>query len=571
MTNDNAKTRIELEIVQTGDAKEKLDQVAAAADKAADAEKRLADQTENANTKLEQQRTPSSDSPRPSRGTASDKATGPGGDPTAARNAEAQKTILEKILHTLAAQGRGAGATAGAVLGKGNEDGVFGKMGSTVGMVAAAVGGYMLLSNAAKSAVEGVKTLSNESLSTAQKTRALAESFIPGVKSIREFAEAVTGTSEKLRMNEITFSDLTLKMQQAFQVRMRSMELGREQYAATSAVAGTKAAAYGDYRTYDRSTAYGQIAYQDNQQRMQAEDEKVRAQRRRAAASSTAAEAAAVAEEKSRAVREAIKERDKLGTVARIKGGLNVFGNAGRAGSGEASQLERLQGLENAGYRDKAKMDTALREYDAAQQNVIQRIKEEEQAILELKDKQLKARQAESDVRKADINTLKAEAAILERRESRMSEGQKRLGGMHEGEIMLGETLVDQARAQGNIEGFTPQMLQYARSVAPGEIDKMMEARGEKHALRFAEKGYDVYRQDYEGGKTRLGDVRSQGDKVQADVRVAIDLDEKKLAQDIAAALGPVIAQLKAISATMAKAEADKARSGRQVTFNLQF
>jgi hypothetical protein len=557
------KTRVELEIVQTGDAATKLEELASAADKAAAAEQNLASKTGAANSAM------GGTGPASGRRNAQ---LGSGGPPPASSSKpEVQETtMMQRFLQNLAGQGANsqwARTATSAAGGVGSTGGYFGKAGSIAGPVAAAAAGYTELIKATETATRTINTLGNQSLTTAQKMVAVTEQFVPGAKQLREFFEAVSGTTEKLRMNEIKFADLTLQMQLRMQTEGRMFEYRREQAAATAQATGMGSTPYAAFGQHDRSTVSGRIEYEDSMAKMQAQDEGVRARRRLAAARDDMNKASSFRQERFTAWSNAEINRDRLGVVDGFEGGRLKFKSQFSGGS---SPLTRLQRDEDGGKRDKAGMDTALRDYQAANQEYMNTTKQYEQSITQEKEKQLKFLQAQSDVRKTDIAELKQEAAALERRENRMSEGQRRLGGLMEGELMIAENTMDMIRKNG-LQNVNSQQLDWARKIAPREIETMLEARGAERAKRLAEKGYMDYEKDYEGGRATLQDVRTQRDKVQADVRVQIDLDEKTLAKDIAQALGPFLNSLRDLTAKLAEAELTQSRAGRQISFNLQF
>lgn len=576
------KARVELEVVQTGNAQEQLDRVATAAEKAAEAEKKLRDETAATNAEMaRQQQTEPRRSARPQPTTAGpDRESrgrrdrgGPPDDEPRRKGAGEDKTFLERLFGNLIARGQSSPITQGLVgmFGKGQTGGMFGQAGDIGGTAGLGMGVWSAMTQAAKEATESIKVWGNAALSTSQKITGTIEQFVPGGKTLREFFEAASGISEKLRVTQVTVSDLNTQIQLQTQLRMRLNQLGQEAAQARGGEVGAASVGYGKWRTFDRGTASGAIQYQENLIRQSAEDDVVRATRRRNAA--LHARNAAVDPVNAAGIARSRAEwelQNRFGNVTTDSSGVLRFG---KNDMGDKTRIQRLQEEQGTtmGSRRKAEMDEELRAYESQLSKVMALRKEEEAAINTLKEKGVALANSESEVRKASaINTLKAEAQILERREQRMSENQRRLGSLMPGELAAGESIMDQIRKNG-IQGASPQMIQIARQVAPGEIDKLLEQKGAPIAKRLAEKGYEDYVHDYDGGKRTLTDTRQQLDKVQADVRVQVDLDEKALASEIAKAIGPLIQAIKELNVKTAEDELQKQRVGRTISLHMQY
>lgn len=298
---------------------------------------------------------------------------------------------------------------------------------------------------------------------------------------------------------------------------------------------------------FDRSTYAGRLREAEQTTMLPALEELVRARRERFAVDADRTEA----QSRQEANRQALQRAQDA-----YKQAMATFQAAGKNVGPDANELER---------RAKAEKDAALRSAEKAvneQLEIQKRIRAENVRLQELG---VKHAEAESRVRQANIGVMRAELQVLTQREARMSEGQRRLGAMGEGEYQLATAMMKEIKKSG-LENATPEMVAWASRVAPNMVGDLQEKLGEKRALEQAALG-NLDFEEYAKGE-RLDATRQQINKLRADVQVKLDLDTESTAKDIAENLKPLLKEVFKIMAVEIKMELQKDWIQRQIRWN---
>jgi hypothetical protein len=402
--------------------------------------------------------------------------------------------------------GRGMGAGSGA---------------AAAGPAAVALGAYMALAEVAGKVGQAMNVLNNSSLTTAQQFEKLSDEYMPGAKALRTFVEAVNGTTEGLRRAQLRFE--YQHAMQAAQAENRA-RVAQEQRGVDSARAQIMATTGGvQYRKYegqrfDRSTYGGEVGYGEYQRRLEAADAVTHAQRQRAAAGST------------------VLMRANDVRAAHIKLQL-----AQEHRDAAYKEYQGVRQKENMGYRDKLGMDRAVKGMQLAQQDVLARVADEEKAINALKDAQNDKVQKQGELQARLVEQKKMELSIEDAKLNRMEQATRRAGSMNAGQYQNAKAAALAVQRFG-LDNATPQMIDMARSLAPGMVGKLEEARGAGRAQELQRLGLGDF-QDFKNGNN-LQDQRIKVDQIRADVRVTIDLNEKTLAQELTKGLKDVLEDL---------------------------
>lgn len=413
------------------------------------------------------------------------------------------------------------------------------------GAAAAAAAAYVIAAKASEQAAKTINTLSNASLTNAQKMEKLAEQFIPLYSSFKSLYDAIKGTTEALRLNQERLENAAVGQ------KTRSEEFKAKQSVA-SEVAGYEARGraadrfqLGPTQTFDRGTVSGAQKTEDEARRAAARDAATNARRDAAVARSSFDEGRNRVAEDDRRIAAATKRRDDL-----------------------AARLRKLNEDERGGTRRKAEKDEVLKQMGVASSEIGDAEKQKQTDLNTLKERGAQWAEKESQARKANINVMQEELNILRAKEQRMAAAQTALGGLNKGEYEMAKQIAKQVK-EGGIENATPEMVEWASKVAPKMIEKMKEKFGAGRAQELANLGIDDYKDDYAGGDT-LDQVRAKVDKVQADVKLTINMDTKAMALDLVNLLRPILKDwMKSVEVEMEN-ERRKVREGQQQRNNLQ-
>lgn len=397
----------------------------------------------------------------------------------------------------------------------GREGGMAGKAAGAFkggGAVAGAAAVYGALVEAAGKAANGINLLRNSSLTAAQQIQGLAEEFIPGAAVLRRFADAVDGTSERVRKAGVNYERDVVGIQADAQERARKSELGAELSGVRATANAVRDNRLGVMERFDRNTALGARAAAEQEVRQPAKDAQVEARRQQ------------------QSTKEALRDQDVRVRDANVRAIM-----AKNKRDLAATQFQGWQDRENiTGRRDKAGGIEAANKLALADRDLGLAEVQRQTELNRQRELGVKYAEAESAVRKGNIEASKAELEVLKQKEDRMAGTAQRLGSMGRGEFELRKEALRQVKAAGGLENVPPELAALAGEIAPEYIAKQREQlgglRGKEVAKEF--RGLDDSTvKDFENAT--LKEVRAQVDGVKADVRIQIDLDAQQVADDI--------------------------------------
>lgn len=344
------------------------------------------------------------------------------------------------------------------------------RAGISPGMGAAA--GYAAVANVAVGGLTGILNAGNNTdMTIGQQQRAglegIADSIpvlggiVKGViNNIRGLANAIDGTTERIRQANIRLAEDPQRLALTMRNRSEISDLSSEYLNARHRAGIMDSASVPEMRRFDRSTATGEQAFQDEQQRMPARD------------------AAAAAEREAAIARAAVlvsqQERDQADGQYRSVAG---------SGRRQAAQSR----VDSARSRDRAYWSTNGEQVEAGAE--LRNALQEESAAAERREALVRrhqqtavaAVQAESRARQANIQIMQAELQIGQQSEQRMRSNASRLGGMSwiDRKQGIAARLMVETQGVGNV---APHILQQARSVDPEGVDRLTTRFGENTA-----------------------------------------------------------------------------------------
>ena len=477
-------------------------------------------------------------------------------DKQAKREAERQKTERQQqfreVQRAKAERTQRAGAVGRAGL-SGNATGALALAGGPVGMAAAAV---------VEGAEEGLKKLaraaeiaSAANLTAAQRSRMVAEELIPFAGSIYRISDALRGVAQQLfqRNQQSAITTAGIEATARYESGVRAAAGERDFARAKSRALGN--APLVEYQSFDRGTVAGRHAARQQELLMPAQTAE-----RSAAAEAEAARAAKRGEEgRLAATQERLRQLEakraelnrnlarERGKENQTDGGRSLLGGIISAPGALAYNAIRGRTI-TGGTRNQAGINDAA----ASVQENERRIAAETAALAEqtarAKEAGARAAEAESAHRKAQLEIQRQQLQLLREQEQRMAGIQQSAGAMSRGEFAAAARALRQVnqRGAGNVTAAT---LARAGTLAPefiaAEREKLGGQRiGQLRGIVGAENFGRNFGSDFANGET-AADIRKKIDKVQANVQVAIQMDEKQLADSIVKAIEPVFKRLK--------------------------
>lgn len=366
--------------------------------------------------------------------------------------------------------------------------------------------------------VKGAKalTVKNDATQTAaQKLNALGDELVPFHRSIREFTEAFDGTANKMR-----------ETQDKFDVQMATMATQQSRYGPTAGAAFGAAQAnnYRDavsaftpagYQRFDQSTVQGRIAGQAQSALLPAQDAATAAGRNQSAA-----------------------QRDTATAWERANDAAKDYNRTVNDLNAATTRLKEIEDRENkTGIRNKAER------FEAAQAVVTQLQKQAdmEQRLGAERQRYAQAQQAQSaaatQAARAHVGVMQAELGVLQQQEQRMSAMRQNLGSMNRGEVAYSSAVLRMIAKRG-VDNLPPEMQAQAARLAPefvrAEQEKLGERRAQQFRGSFSSEEYARIFGDAEAGGATLEATRNKIQKVAADMRVVVELDTKRVAEDLA-------------------------------------
>lgn len=411
----------------------------------------------------------------------------------------------------------------------GNAGGIAAQAGGMAGASgpAAIAVAVAALAGAAINTVAKASLVSQNSSLTRFEQRQGALNAIPGVSTLRRWMDALDGTTERLRAINSIYADYERVARASTEARRQNMELQVNSASSQGRSAGFDRFGIQGESIFDRSRQSGQIAAQNQSIRLAASDQLVTAQRQA---------------EASRAERQAIQENANRLRQSVQFGQSNIQRLSGSGGRWNGSRMvytEGVLGRTEARGRNGQDVRTAYNSQLRELQNAsTQALRDETLLMGELQRLQAaRTRESESqaNIERQRIGLLRAEADILTARENRMTNTNRRLGAMQEGDFQLGQANAALIQQNG-LQNFTPEMIASAAAVDPALIQRLTEERGQERAARIAPRFQETYGSDYSDGQS-LNQIRQQADQMRAQVRVSLDVNERTLAQEIATAV----------------------------------
>ena len=467
--------------------------------------------------------------------------------------AEKHRQELEKAQK--AAQARlqkGMGVVGGALSGgaMGAAAAMGGPVGMAVGVIAAAEQGLTKLARAAE-------VLATANTTLAQKQRMLIDEFVPFGASLNKLSDAIRGITQQIfqRNQEYAINIARTDIQARGNAVLRGV--GSE-YATAQARAGAIAnSPMPVYQSFDRGTVAGMHAYGEQAimlpAREAARSSGIEAQTARAAANFEAnresqmrARLAELEGRRGGLNDDLANQRHRENILAQRNARGDLPRNLGLALTNPFLAAGGLVATANRS-RNETGINAAAASVQENEREIAAQTAALQEQILKSKEQGVRAAEAESRHRRDLINIQKAELEQLKQKEQRMSAIQQAVGGMSRGQFAASARAVEQVRRRG-IGNVSAQTAALAAQAAPEFIGRQREALGGQRleALRGrmgAEAFGEVYGRDFSPGNT-LAETRRQVDKVQAEVQVAISLDERTLATEIVKTLEPVFQRL---------------------------
>lgn len=441
---------------------------------------------------------------------------------------------------------------AGGALQAGGLGGVGGALGLVGGgaMVAAATAMVMAFEKGIQRVAGALEAQAGLHLSQSRRSMATAEALDPTgtISNLRRAADAAVYLPGK-NIRDFEHAQRMAMIRTRGQTNRQAGGLFFDRRQAEIGAMATGAVGYAGLQRFDRSSMQGEVAYGEYQKRLPAQDEAVRAQRAVLAAQQGHGEQLAKVEAMQAGVAAARQELARRDT--------NIANLAAREdrGSGVRSRITGKElpsgGLLQQGHA-KGQMDIALKEREKASLDLENKLSQLEDEKNRKKQTGLQLAEAEHQKRQASINSARAELEILQQREQRMSQQAQRLGVMNKGSRMQG-LAASRFIKQFGIGAATPDIIAAAQAFAPDYVRKQAEGFGERNPEAQAGR-----REGFLFDQGNLNEIRQQIDKVQANIRVDIGLDEEKLATKLAEVLKQTFFDfLKDIAAKMQKSTSD--------------
>ena len=390
--------------------------------------------------------------------------------------------------------------------------GMMGRMG--LGGMAAA--GVMMGAQHMMGSITGMATAAGSQIGTsAQRMQALGEAapIIGGlVKSFREMWEAVDGTTAALEKQKYAHEQLAMSQQAAF-ANMREMFGVQSRTFAARATAG-------GFRAGEGLSAppEGDILprlYSHYERGLPAEQQALEARRR--------GRSALLGQQAYRNEFTRYSENDAQSQLDKVNE-LQKKLAAARAGE---------QGLTgDAAKRKKAEIDDLAGKYTANLTEYERRLGHQRELGNKIVEEGIKAIQADSDARKANIASMRNELEILKEREQMARAQAGAVGSMLPGERATALQWMRQLEGNG-IESLAPGQRGLIRQAGFGEvIDRLEQQAGERTPELDQMRRIGGRMMGVEYGTTE--EMARQKKELQQKISVAVQVDEQKLATAIA-------------------------------------
>ena len=420
-----------------------------------------------------------------------------------------------------AATAHGLGVVGGALSGGplGAMSAMGGVAGGVSGVVHAAEQGLNKLARAAEISAAANTTV-------AQRQRMLSDELIPFASALHKISDAIEGVAETIFRRNQQFELFNRRMDAIIQFDAQERQVAGEYRAQVYRGRASAASELAEYRDFDRRTVAGMRGYAEQGVMLPAQDaERESRVGASAARSSSNFENVRLGEARTK-LRDLERDRVRL-----------------RAELDQQVQRENVFG----GQRNQAGINAASAAVLENEKMIASQLATLNDQIARAKEAGVRAVEAEAQHRRSLIDLQRAELDVLKQREQRMAAMQQAAGGMSRGEfagaVRAARQVADRgianvsAATAGRAAAFAPEFIAREREALGGQ--RYDAARGMLGAERFGR----MFGGDFTPGRT-LADTRQQIDRVTADVRVNIQMNEQRLAEDLAKAIEPTLARL---------------------------
>ena len=439
----------------------------------------------------------------------------------AAAQEKGRRVAEQRTREQRAATVHGLGVVGGGLSGGplGAMSAMGGVAGGVSGVVAAAEQGLNKLARAAE-----LSAVANTT--TAQRQRMITDELIPFASALHKISDAIEGVAEKIFQRNQQFEIFNRRMDAVIQHDAAERQVAGEYRAQVYRGRASAGNPLAEYQTFDRRTVAGMQRYGEQAAMLPAQDAE-----REARVGMSATRSSANFEQ----VRLG-EARTKLRDLERDRVRL-------QADLAQQRQREEVFG----GQRNQAGVNAAAAAVLENEKMIASQIATLNDQIQRAKEAGVRATEAEAQHRRSLIDLQRAELDVLKQREQRMAAIQQAAGSMSRGEFAGSVRALRQVqdRGIGNVSAATAAR---AAQIAPDYIGREREALGGQRidaarGMLGADRFGRAFGDDFTPGRT-LADTRQQIDRVTADVRVNIQINEQRMAEDLAKAIEPTLARL---------------------------
>lgn len=469
-----------------------------------------------------------------------------------------------------AAAASGVASKAGQ-LASGGSSAAFGMIGRAGPWGAAIAAGAMAFKTVLDQSSKALDVWNSGILTGAQKNEALRSQFVPFYESIKKLRESLDGTTETLARNQRRLA--TMQATTAAQTQYRSASFGAtaemDLLAKRMQVQNFAGGAIG-VPTIDRSTAKGERESSDRDMILPAQDARRRAgleleARRRHARDITGEAPPAAGKARDEALARASEGKGSMADATAYRQEMEKRAKA----SQDKLNAERLK-EQNGGPRNKAGISDAATRAQEDLLRLQQAQKMEQEKIQKAIEAGKGALEAEKAARQANLDIMRGQLEIEKAKEARMAGLAQKLGSMNQADYQMTKQALQQVKESG-IENVPQEIADMAAQAAPEFIAKQREKLGEQRAKETAgeNKGIDDSTLGAFENET-LAEVRGKVDKIKADVRIQIDLDDQAMAKAAVDQLGPLFAGFLTSIKVYMESEIDKFKVANIDKYNSQ-
>lgn len=413
----------------------------------------------------------------------------------AIRRKQLAATADDIDLARAAAQRRRGSGAAKAVEPAGGS-GVMQALMNRGGPVGAAIAAIYMANKGMGVAAKGINLYNRTDLGSGQKARIVFETL---TGNVIKFAEALKGVTENIRQQNVALENSRLRIPASYAAQSRAHGLEVEGARASYDFQAVGAVAYQPLQTFDRSTGAGIQSHSEYQSRLPILEAMTRGRRTALAAAAEAHSLRSYANNAHVMLSQAVGQHERARQAQR------------RYVAGGGSNPSTLTGLAAAEVTTNANVEQARNQALNAEteaRNGARRAVEEERAA-----------------RQPLISLMQNELQVLQQREQRIRGNAQGFGDMNPAER---QEAVFALRAEQDIGygNLTPEMRGSLRGASPRYAALRAQQFGEStpEYQEFSRRGA------FFGDTQSLADVQGEQNRVQANIRTVINLNERELA-----------------------------------------